>query len=346
MGRFQVSEENRRTQNYLEGTFVVLKDTEENSQAEIWPALGFNCVRWFTTHQKRQVEWLFASPQLLEETRPTRSGIPILFPFPNRIRDGRFTWDGKQYRLSLNDPTQKNAIHGFACRYPWRVVDSGGDGESAWVTGEFWASRDALELLSLWPADHRIQVTYRLRPGQLDVEALVENPDQIPLPFGLGYHPYLRLPAAPEQTLVEAPLEQYWELEELLPTGERKPVTAHMDLRKARPYSELQLDDVLTDLQTAGYAGKSGMNWRGTIRDAQKGHRLDLFASPVFRELVVFTPPHRQAICMEPYTCTTDAINLQQQGGDAGWQVLPPGQRWSATFSLMASKKKEMKAKE
>jgi aldose 1-epimerase len=53
----------------------------------------------------------------------------VLFPFPNRIRDGRFTWDGREYRLPPNDPAMKNAIHGFACRRPWRVVDQGADAE-------------------------------------------------------------------------------------------------------------------------------------------------------------------------------------------------------------------------
>jgi aldose 1-epimerase len=40
---------------------------------------------------------------------------------------------------------------------------------------------------------------------------------------------------------------------------------------------------------------------------------------------VAFTPPHRLAVCLEPYTCTTDAINLEQQGVNAGWRVLKPG---------------------
>ena len=61
---------------------------------------------------------LYADPDCFGDGRPTRSGIPVLFPFPNRIRDGRFTWDGRTIELPLNDPTQKNAIHGFACRSP------------------------------------------------------------------------------------------------------------------------------------------------------------------------------------------------------------------------------------
>ncbi len=61
---------------------------------------------------------------------------------------------------------------------------------------------------------------------------------------------------------------------------------------------------------------------------------LSVSCSPAFRELVVFVPPHRQAFCIEPYTCTTDAINLQQQGLDAGLLVLPPGEKWSAVVEL------------
>jgi aldose 1-epimerase len=50
--------------------------------------------------------------------------------------------------------------------------------------------------------------------------------------------------------------------------------------------------------------------------------------------VVVFTPANRQAFCIEPYTCVTDAINLQQQGVDAGLLVLPPGEKWSGVVEI------------
>ena len=73
----------------------------------------------------RTLDLLYADPNLFTDGRPTRSGIPILFPFPNRIRVGRFSWEGKEYQLPLNDSVKQNAIHGFACRRPWRVVGQG-----------------------------------------------------------------------------------------------------------------------------------------------------------------------------------------------------------------------------
>jgi aldose 1-epimerase len=338
MSRFQVSEENRPTRNGLDGRFIILEDREYAARAEIWPALGFNCVRWATHHAGRAAERLYASPQLLDESRPTRSGIPILFPFPNRIREGRFTWDGKTYQLPRNDSTQKNAIHGFACRYPWRIVGQGASEDAgAWVTGEFWASKDAPEILNQWPADHMIQITYRLRKRALAIEAVVSNPAPVALPFGLGYHPYFALPAAPEQTLVEVPAQEFWELRDGLPTGTRRPVDPRTDLRKPRPYAGLQLDDVLTGVDPAGAFEYPGLFRRGQVRDAAGRALLDLLTAEDFREVVAFTPPHRQAICLEPYTCVTDAINLQQQGIEAGWRVLARGGRWSGAVVLVSS---------
>jgi aldose 1-epimerase len=330
---FQVTTETRPATNGLDGTFYLLRSGDGSVGVDVWPALGFNCVRWFTRAGDSTVDWLYATPQLLEESRPTRSGIPVLFPFPNRIRDGQFTWEGKPYQLPLNDPAGKNAIHGFACRHPWTIIDQGADTNSAWVTGEFSAARDAAKVLALWPADHRLRLTCRLCADRLRLEARVDNPDQKPLPFALGYHPYFRLLGSEEATQVQVPARQFWVLEESLPTGKVQPVEPRNDLTRFRPYRELALDDVLTGLHSDSAAAE-GLRCCGSVRAVPGGRHLTVLASPAFQEVVAFTPPHRQAVCLEPYTCTTDAINLQQQGTDAGLRVLAPGESWSAVVEL------------
>src|SRR5262245_41292924 len=88
--------------------------------AEVLPFVGFNCVRWDVGGEPI----LFAEPADTPNPSPTRGGHPILFPFPNRIRNGRFTFEGREFRLPLNDSTKAHAIHGFTPRNPWRVVGS------------------------------------------------------------------------------------------------------------------------------------------------------------------------------------------------------------------------------
>jgi aldose 1-epimerase len=314
---------------------VYMLEDGQGSVAEVWPALGFNCFRWCAMHQGQPLELLYTDPALFANGRPTRSGIPVLFPFPNRIRHGRFCWNGQYHQLPPNDPAQKNAIHGFACRRPWHVTDSGADSESAWIRGVFRCSLDAPESLPLWPADHQLTLTIRLGKGCLRLEAEVRNPDQVALPFGLGYHPYFRLPFTSGDSAndygIEVHAAEYWALEENLPIGERRPVDAARDLNQPRRFAELNLDDILTGLPSRP-PRMDGLIERGTITGPSA--TLRVFCSPEFREMVVFTPPHRQAFCIEPYTCTTDAVNLQATGIDAGWLVLPPHETWSAVVEL------------
>lgn len=306
-------------------------------EAIIWPALGFNCLHWRMPHGTDRLDLLYVDPGLYDNGRPTRSGIPVLFPFPNRIRAGRYSWDGKDYQLPQDDPAKANAIHGFAVRHPWRVVDQGAGGDQAWLTGEFQCSKDAPESLRFWPADHRLRLTYRLGQGWLRLEAEVTNPDSKLLPFGLGYHPYFRMPpgvgGSADECKVQVPAHRYWQLQDNLPTGERPAVDSARDLNAPRSFASLRVDDVLTDLPGLAKPEGGDLYLCGELQ-GPPGVTLRIRCSRVFRDMVVFVPPHRQAFCVEPYTCTTDAINLQQRGIDAGLLVLPPGGKWSAVVEM------------
>ena len=49
------------------------------------------------------VDWadiLYSAPDWESNPVPTRSGHPILFPFPGRLRDGTFTFEGKTFTTS------------------------------------------------------------------------------------------------------------------------------------------------------------------------------------------------------------------------------------------------------
>jgi aldose 1-epimerase len=335
---FQVRTEKRSTAIALDGNVYILEDSEGSTRAEIWPALGFNCYHWQAAWRDQRLSLLYADPQLFNDGRPTRSGIPILFPFPNRIRGGRFTWAGKPYELPLNDGPKQNASHGFACRLPWRVLGQAADDRQASLMGEFRGSLDAPDCAALWPADYILRITYRLSAGRLRLEARVENPDRRALPFGLGYHPYFQLPLSAQGNAddcqVEVKAHRYWELQDSLPTGRRLPVKEGLDLNRLRRMGDLKLDDILTELPAVP-AEADGLSLRATLRDSTAPVALRIFCSESFREMVVFNPAHRQAFCVEPYTCPTDAINLQNQGVDAGLLVLEPGQVWESVVEMV-----------
>src|SRR5258708_869842 len=106
-------ETEERTAGGRTGTVYTLRHAPSGAEAEVWPAHGFNCLRWRTGTANGPRDLLYSAPDWEANPIPTRSGVPILFPFPNRIRDGKFNFGWKDYQLPLNDSTKKNAIHGW-----------------------------------------------------------------------------------------------------------------------------------------------------------------------------------------------------------------------------------------
>jgi aldose 1-epimerase len=105
---------------------VEIRNTQ-GSRARIAVDLGFNCYFFKAqTATGESVDVLSADEGFEEGGKPpSRSGIPLLFPYPNRIRAGHFTWNGTEYKLPMNlVPFDKtgNAIHGFCIDRPWRIV--------------------------------------------------------------------------------------------------------------------------------------------------------------------------------------------------------------------------------
>ncbi|HEY0984020.1 MULTISPECIES: aldose 1-epimerase [unclassified Schlesneria] len=307
---------------------VTICDQLSGSTARILPELGFNCFEFRASVEGTMVDVLDAVPGFEQgQQKPSGSGIPILFPFPNRIRAGRFNWKGKEYVLPGTDKWG-NAIHGLCMDRPWRVVRQ----EANSVKGQFHLSVDAPDRLPLWPGDFIIEVVYELVRARLLSRFRIFNPTSDPLPWGLGTHPYFKLPLTStsryEDCLVEVPARERWELIDCLPTGKRLAVDESTDLRDGAYLSTLKLDDVYTGIDC------HRPQFECLVMDESAGLQVALTVPPVFREIVAFTPPNRSAVCLEPYTCPTDAVNLQTTGLDVGWRVLGPGQEFHTWIDL------------
>jgi aldose 1-epimerase len=146
----------------------------------------------------------------------------------------------------------------------------------------------------------------------------------------LGVHPYFKLPLAGssqfEDCLVQVPAASRYELIEGLPTGRKIAVDAATDLREGASLGGLKLDDVYSDVSYEPHALVS------RVVDPMAGLEVVESCDRTFRELVVLTPHWAQAVCIEPYTCVTDAMNLDAEGFDAGLRTLDPGDEFRSWF--------------
>jgi aldose 1-epimerase len=310
---------------------VTIRDAKSGTSAEILVSQGFNCFRFTAAPAGQPVEVLYAPADFATgQSRPSRGGIPLLFPFPGRIPGTTFTWEGKQYALEPGDAFG-NAIHGFAMWRPWRVTEQ----EGHRVVGQFHAWRDDPSLKARWPADFRLTATYTLAGNTLLAEYLIENPCDIPLPCGFGTHPYFRVPLGgpkADDCLVRLPVSAHWELKDMLPTGRRLDLPNATAFQAGQRFADLQLDDALSGLQFAnnGWCASS-------IHDPASGRTMTQRFDDPFRECVVYTPPHREAICIEPLTCVPACFELTARGIDAGLRIIPPGGSFTARVEISAS---------
>jgi aldose 1-epimerase len=139
----------------------------------------------------------------------------------------------------------------------------------------------------------------------------------------LGFHPYFACPDAPgspvDEMILQVHAEKFWVLEKAIPTGEVLDLPEPLNFRKPKPIGSVSLDHIYTSLSRSGslweIAALGRKNGPGVVR---------IFADGNFHHVVLFIPPHRRAVAIEPYTCTADAPNLLERGIDSGWREAPP----------------------
>ena len=313
---------------------VEISDSRSGSRARIAVGAGFNCFRFVVVQAGNELDVIDSEDGFEDGGRPpSHNGIPILFPFPNRIRSGKYAWDGSDYDLPeslVSYDGSGNAIHGFCLDRPWRILEQT---ESS-VTAAFQISEDAPDRASLWPTDAELTVRYSISGTTLRSDFTVRNPDNKPLPWGLGTHAYFRLPLggdSAEHCTVFAPVIHSRELEEYLPTGAISDVPENARLQNSPEYGSLKLDNAFSGLQAT-----SDGSIETNVTDPDSGCKVIQRFSADFQELVAFTPPWTSAVCLEPYTCATDAINLQQQGFEAGLGILQPDETWTGFIEIEA----------
>jgi aldose 1-epimerase len=302
---------------------VKLLDDMTGASASILPSFGFNLFDLHLPVVGKPTPIIVSAADFADDPKhPGRNGTAILFPYPNRVAGGKYSFGGKDYTLPIN--AGPNSIHGFALEAPWDVIDRGMDGTGAFVVGRYHLASHSAEHRDQWPTDAILQVRYSLAGRKLTMTVTVSNPSDRDLPYGFGIHPYFRLPfppgGDPNRTRIVVPAGKFWVLDQFIPTGEVRDVVPRLDFRDGQPRTGLKLDDVVT-----------GLNFRGDFAscrliDLEKDTEFRIGFDRTFREVVLYTPPGTtDVLAVEPYTQTTDAIHLEARGVDAGLRVLKHG---------------------
>jgi aldose 1-epimerase len=264
--------------------------------------------------------------------RPVLDGYPLqamcdgahgapLIPWPNRLADGRYRFEGVDHQLALSEPERHNAIHGLLRWRSWRAIEQEPDRVVMAIRSH---------PLPGYPFTLDVRVTYELGEAGLSICTDAQNVGERACPYGAGQHPYL----SPGRGLIdECALELAADTristdeQRKLPTG-REPVPGTaLDFRVSRRLGDKPVDCAFTDL----HRDDAGLAWaRLTGPD---GARVELWTDGHHPILQLYTGDElapsrrRRGLGVEPMTCAPNAF----QGGE-GLVTLDPAQtlttRW------------------
>ena len=248
----------------------------------------------------------------------------ILAPWPNRVRDGRYRFDGEDQQLALSEAKAGNAIHGLVRWVGWGLAERGED----WValTTTVWPQPGYPFLLA-------VRATYRLSDDGLAVTVEARNEGTRAAPYGVGQHPY-----------VTAGTERVDDAELVLPartrvvTDERgNPVSTEAvagtsyDFVEARRIGDLRLDTAYGDL-VRGSDGRT----RVRLTDPATDGGVEVWMGPTAENLQVFSgdtlkdpAQRRAALAVEPMSCPPGAL-----ASGAGLVVLAPGEEHTLDWGV------------
>ena len=225
----------------------------------------------------------------------------VLMPWPNRIEDGSYQFDGQRHQLPLTEVDARNAIHGLVRWAAWTV---GRRGPESVMMERLLHPRPG------YPFSLALRIEYALSDAGLSVTTTATNLGPDPCPYGCGAHPYLTLGTERIDSLVlRAPGGTVLHSDERgLPTGRSSVDGTEYDFRQPRRIDSTRLDSCFTELER----GADGLA-HVELEDPDSGNALALWADNRYGYLMLFTGDplpdvSRRSLAVEPMTCPPNAF--------------------------------------
>ncbi len=233
----------------------------------------------------------------------------ILFPFPNRIEDGVFSYHGKTHQFPINEKPLNNALHGLVYNKHFNILNTKIEHEGASISLSYKASGKEPG----FPFDFELMLVYFIKnTGDLSLTFEVKNTGSTSFPMGMGWHPYFAA-ADLEASEMSFPSLEYFQCNERnLPKK-----TVNSIFEKSFKIEDKSFDDACS-LEEAYCQFKTS------------DYAIDLSFNYTERTYLQFyTPPHRKNIAIEPMTSIANSFNNK-----IGFKELHPGEEDVWTINL------------
>jgi aldose 1-epimerase len=259
-----------------------------------------------------------------EDGAPVGGSGQLLIPWPNRIRDGKYTFDGVERELEITEPARNNAIHGLTRHAAWQV-DTHTDAALRLTL--------RLEPAPGYPFLLDLAAEYTLDADEgLAISVTARNAGDWEAPYGIGSHAYLKTDGGLDgpQGLARVPAGRWLMVDErMIPQCEVPVGGTPYDLRDRRPLRGLTLDTAYTDIVRDA-------DGRGRVTLGQGSDGVTMWFGDGLEWVQLFSgdpldaPYRRSALAVEPMSCPPNAFVSGK-----GLIVLAPGASVTHTWGIV-----------
>lgn len=304
------------------------------------PSVGANLVRLAETRLGAEILRTPAADEIETfRSRPQVFGLPILFP-PNRIADGRYTFEGRTYRYPITIEKEHNYHHGILKSQPFQVSKAHETADEVMIECRYYANAGNDAIFRDFPHEFKCKVTYWLTAEGLEQEVMFSNRSRSAMPVGVGFHTPMRIPFAggsDSDYVMRVAVGEQAELDgRNLPTGRKLPL--------AEPFARLReggLQVTGCEPIEAGFTLREievdGKPFRGAlVENLRTGVRTCYEVDGKTTYWTIWNNGGKVPYCCpEPQSWTTNAPNAADPTAE-GFQSIAPCESWRMRFRLYA----------
>lgn len=305
-----------------------LRSPDGAYEARILPARGANCLSLCHIPSKISALRTYA-PETFELDNPFLYGTPLLFP-PNRIKGGKFTYEGREYSLPVNEENTGCFLHGTLHETPFAVVEATENS----ILCRYAATADAPYLT--YPHAFTLTVGYDLTNDGLTQTISVTNDSDLTMPVGLAFHTTFKMPFV-EGGKVE-------NIRMTLPVGEEydrdmSDYTMTWELIEDKDFHTALANGKICPAEhtiSRHFSRPSGAALR--LTDTESGYSVVYNADDNFKYWMVFNGGDKSLLCVEPQTWINCAPHAPTKMGDVNIIGIKPGETRKFVTTMQVEK--------
>lgn len=231
----------------------------------------------------------------------------ILFPFANRVKDGKYTFNGNEFQLETNQQEEHNALHGLVYDKTFKIATTETTENSAKIV----LSYSEVHKNIGFPFTYNLKLTYIFKENTVSLTLDIKNTDSETFPFTLGWHPYFTSEDLSKSTLK-------FDCKQELIIGDRNITTGVTDVNKQviLQIEEKQLDDCWA-LHSDKFVFTT------------PSYQLVFSSNEKDNFMQAYTPPRKNTIAIEPTTGVSDSFNNK-----IGLKELKPTENYAVTWNV------------